>query len=104
MGPVAGAYVPTPAASNTVLDLSSFKNKYVRIQAIAENLFYVFAASSTATMVGLTSADFKFDMTAVVPVLLGEGFQDEVVVPSDFPFLLLRSATGTPGEARIFRV
>jgi len=104
MGTIGAFYVPTPNASETAIDLTDYQSHYIRIQAVAEDLFYVFTDDATNTMVGLTSADFKFDETLLVPMQLGEGFSDDVVVPMDFPILLLRSASGVAGEARVHRL
>jgi hypothetical protein len=95
-------YVPFGLTTSYV-DLTELAGKFVRITVTAEDMFYVFVASTSDDMVGLTSADFKFDMTAGVPDIIGFGTSVREVVPQSHPILAIRSATGVAGEVRIRR-
>ena len=102
-GPVAGIYVPVPVGSDLVIDLSDMSSQFVRITVVAEEVYYVFGQDPADVMVGVTSADYRFDFTALVPDIIGCGTSVREVVPTTHPYLLLRSATAVPGEVRIRR-
>lgn len=99
LGPVAGIYVPTSPTITVKLDLSQYAGHYVRINAQAEDLYYVFTDDLSNDM-DLTT---HFDMAALVPDYMCKKATDRVIVPVGFPILLLRSASSSAGAVRIRR-
>jgi hypothetical protein len=115
--PTAGIYVPVPplndAGGPLVIDmkLQLIAALYIQVtceiteEQVAsgdprEGIYYVFAANSTDIMVGLPG-DYQYDMTALVPDVIGIGFSAREVAPVGRPYLLLMSRTELDAEARI---
>lgn len=115
--PIAGIYVPVPPLGDVggplVIDMKLQTLASLPIQITCEvtdeqvasgdpreGVYYVFAANSTDTMAGLPGS-YKYDMTDLVPDVIGIGFAAREVAPVGRPYLLLMSRTLLDAEVRI---
>ena len=115
--PTAGIYVPVPplgdAGGPLVIDMKLQTLASLPIQITCEiteeqvasgdpreGVYYVFAANATDTMTGLPGT-YKYDMTDLVPDVIGIGFAAREVAPVGKPYLLLMSRTLLDAEVRI---
>jgi hypothetical protein len=115
--PTAGIYVPVPPLGDVggplVIDMKLQTLASLPIQVTCEitseqvasgdpreGVYYVFAANATDTMAGLPGS-YKYDMTDLVPDVIGIGFAAREVAPVGKPYLLLMSRTALDAEVRI---
>lgn len=99
--PIVGTYFPIAggASPDVVLDLSELKGHYVRISVEDRDALYVFMSTSSGAM----DTAATFDPKTAVPDIIWGCTSVREVVPSNHPYLHIRSKDDVAAMVRVRR-